>query len=199
MRYGRPNLLVPVLALVVNVACVAALAQTPSYNLGRTPSQEEIRAWDIAIGPAGKELPPGSGTAKEGANIYAQKCAQCHGPTGEENAVFPGFNRPLVGGKGTLTNLSPVTSIGSYWPFATTVWDYINRAMPDNNAGSLTTNEVYALTAFLLHRNDIIQENDVIDAKSLPKIQMPNRNGFIPAEPVGWKPRMRLEPHIGKK
>jgi len=170
------NLFVPVLALA---ACVAALAQTPTYNLGRTPSAEEIRAWDLVIGPEGKELPPGSGSAKEGAKIYEQKCPQCHGPTGAETG--PGlFHRPLVGGKGTLNTLRPVLTIGSFWPFATTIWSFINRTMPPGEEGSLSADEVYALTAFLLYRNGIIQESDVMDAKSLPMIQMPNRNGFVP-------------------
>ena len=182
MRCGF-NLLVPVMALA---ACVAALAQMPIYNVGRTPSAEEIRAWDISIGPAGKELPPGSGTAKEGTKVYAQKCAACHGPTGAETEAEPRpglYPNPLVGGKGTLNSIHPVTTIGSFWPFATTIWDYIHRAMPQGEEGSLSANEVYALTAFLLYRNDIIQESDVIYAKSLPKIQMPNRNGFVPPRP----------------
>ncbi len=171
------KIFIPVVALA---ACAAALAQTPTYNLGKIASAEEIRAWgDLVIGPAGKELPPGSGTAKEGAKIYAQKCPQCHGPTGAETG--PGlFARPLVGGKGTLNTLRPVLTVGSFWPFATTIWSFINRAMPPYEEGSLSADEVYALTAFLLYRNNIIQENDIMDAKSLPKVQMPNRNGFVP-------------------
>ena len=176
------NLLVPVMALALDVACVAALAQTPTYNLGRTPTQAEIVAWDVAVGPEGKELPPGSGTAKEGANIYAQRCARCHGPTATEGPA-----PRLVGGIGTLNTPHPVATIGSYWAFATKIWDYTNRAMPPDQPGSLSANEVYALTAFLLFRNGIIQESEVIDARSLPKIQMPNRNGFIPQRPTDWK------------
>jgi len=187
------NLLVPGMALAVNVACVAALAQTPTYNLGRTPSQEEIRAWDTAVGTEGKELPAGSGTSQEGAKIYAQKCARCHGPTGAEGYVYydpdpkarPG--PPLVGGQGTLNTIHPVKTIGSFWPFATTIWHVINRSMPPNEPGSLRADEVYALTAVLLYRNGIIQESDVLDAKSLPKIQMPNRNGFVPSPWPEWK------------
>ena len=185
MRYGF-NLLLLVMVLA---ACVAALAQTPTYNVGRTATQQEIEAWDISVGSAGKELPPGSGTAKEGAKIFAQKCAVCHGPTGAESTLLWGR---LVGGKGTLTAISPVRTVGSMWPYATAIWDYINRAMPaypiaspreeyGRQEGALSANEVYALTAVLLYRNGIIQESDVIDAKSLPKVQMPNRNGFIPA------------------
>jgi S-disulfanyl-L-cysteine oxidoreductase SoxD len=164
-------------AMVAGVSA-AALAQAPDYrNVGRTPSQQEIRAWDIAIGPDGKELPPGSGTATEGAKIYANRCAACHGQNLEGSSLGP----RLEGGEGTFKTLYPVRTIGSYWPFATTLWDYINRAMPRNQEGSLSADEVYALTAFLLYRNTIIQEGDVIDAKSLPKVKMPNRDGFVPA------------------
>jgi cytochrome c len=157
-------------------ACGVALGQTAALkNLGRAPTEEEIRAWDIAISTDGKELPPGRGMAKDGAPIYADKCARCHGATGQEGQLGP----RLVGGKGTLDTLQPVMTVGSYWPFATTVWDYIHRAMPRMKEGSLSADEVYSLTAFLLYKNGIIEKNDVMDAKSLPKIQMPNRNGFV--------------------
>ena len=172
------DLFVPVMALFVGVVSVSAIAQTPKYNVGRTPSAEEIRAWDISVGPAGKELPPGSGTAVEGTKIFAQKCAQCHGPTGTEAKFLHGV---LVGGKGTLGTDHALRTVGSFFPFATIVWDFINRAMPLFREGSLTADEVYSLTAFLLYRNGIIQETDVMDATSLPKVQMPNRNGFVPA------------------
>jgi S-disulfanyl-L-cysteine oxidoreductase SoxD len=177
MRWST-NLLVT----LVGLAAVAAMAQTPTYNIGKTPSAEEIHAYDVypRVGPDGKGLPPGSGTAKEGAKTYAQKCAACHGPKGAKGAGGP----DLVGGKETLKSLHPVRTIGSFLPFATPVWDYINRAMPWNNPGTLSPNEVYALTALLLSWNGIIQENDVIDANSLPKIQMPNRNGFVPLWPA---------------
>ena len=176
MRYF-PSL---VLAVIIVGAGVTVMAQGTNYHLGTIPRTEDIQAWDNAIGPAGKELPPGSGTAKEGANLYKQKCAACHGPTGKEGHSGPPFSVPrLVGGK-----------IGSSWPFATTIWDYINRAMPRNQEGSLKPDEVYAVTAFNLSRNGIIQESDVMDAKSLPKVRMPNRNGFIPPEP-DWKPGMK--------
>jgi cytochrome c5 len=158
--------------------CAVAWAQAPSYtNVGRSPTKEEIQAWDISIGPEGRELPQGSGSAKEGAGIYARKCAACHGANGEGTQLAP----HLVGGKGTLNTPQPVRTIGSYWPFATTIWDYIRRAMPPKQGGSLSADEVYALTAFLLFRNDIIRESDMMDAKSLPKVQMPNRSGFVPS------------------
>lgn len=172
------NLLVPGMVLA---ACAPALAQAPLYNLGRTPSAEEIRAWDITVNSEGKGLPPGRGTAKEGAAIYAQQCALCHGPTGTG-----GTAKALVGGQGTLKTPNPLRTIGSFWAYATTVWDYINRAMPQFKEGSLSADEVYAVTAFLLYRNGIIQESDVIDATSLPKIQMPNRHGLVPPWPE-WK------------
>jgi cytochrome c len=143
----------------------SALAQMPTYDLGRTPSAEEIRAMGISVGPAGKELPPGRGTAKEGATIYAQKCAHCHGKTGTE-----GPHTRLAGDQ------------ARDHPFATTIWDFINSTMPRSvallglRAETLSSDEVYALTAFVLYRRGIMQENDVLDAKSLPRIRMPKRD-----------------------
>ena len=164
---------------IVLIVCAACWAQAPNSDnykgIGRAATPEEIKALDISIGISGKELPPGMGTAMDGAKIYAMKCAVCHGPGGEG-----GIASRLVGGQGTLTSANPVKTIGSYWPFATTVYDYINRAMPTGQGGSLVPTEIYALTAFILYKNGIIKENDVIDAKSLPKVHMPNRNGFIP-------------------
>lgn len=158
-------------------ACAAAFAQAPSYsNLGRTPSKEEIQAWNQSIGPQGKELPPGSGTAKQGEEIYASKCAACHGPAGEGSQLAP----RLIGGRGALNTPTPSRTLANYWPFATTVWDYINRAMPPKQEGSLRAGDVYALTAFILYRNDIIPESLMLDAKSLPAVKMPNRDGFVP-------------------
>ena len=163
------------------LTATSSLAQTPSYtNVGRAPTKEEIQAWDISVGPDGKGLPPGQGSAKDGAPIFAAKCAVCHGPAGEGAKIGP----RLVGGTAdleTLTTLRPVRSIGGYWPYATTVWDFINRAMPRGQSGTLTANEVYALTAFILAKSNIIKEDDILDAMTLPKVQMPNRNGFVPA------------------
>ena len=185
MRF-RSSLLVPVVALA---ACVSAAAQTPGYkNVGRTPTEQEVQAMDIAIGTDGKELPPGSGNAKTGARLFGEKCAACHGESQEGSAQAPA----LVGGKGTLTSLHPKLTAGSYWPFATTIFDYIRRAMPRFQEGSLKVDEVYSLTAFILFRNDIIKEDDVIDAATLPKIKMPNRDGFVPQnldEIHDWKKR----------
>lgn len=165
------------LALALAACASTSWTQTPDYkNVGRAPTDSEIKAWDITVGPDGKGLPPGAGTAKDGAAIFAEKCAPCHTPTAEGGKQGPA----LVGGTGTLKSLHPVQTVGSYWPFATTIWDYINRAMPRGQGGSLSPDEVYSLTAFLLYRNGVVKEDDLIDAKSLPKIEMPNRNNFVP-------------------
>jgi cytochrome c len=192
----------PRLLLVTSILgiCQAAWTQSPTYGLGRTPGAEEIRAWDIAISPTGKELPSGQGTAKEGAAIYVRKgCAGCHGATGS------GAHAPtLISRKGNQTApsapcLAPCVndknSMGVHSPFATTIWDYINRGMPLGKEGTLSPNEVYALTAFLLFKNDVIGEDEVMDAQSLPKVKMPNRDGF--ALPPEWKhgtPRLQGYP-----
>ncbi len=169
-------------AFAVLLIAVPLSAQGPSYGLGRTPTADEIKSWDIAISPDGKELPPGSGTAAEGSRIYMANCAACHGKTGKE-----GPNDVLVGGQGTLNTKKPVRTIGSYWPYATTVWDYINRSMPFNKPGSLSANEVYAVTAYLLSLNGIIPNDEVMNAKTLPQIKMPNRNGFIGDPRPDWR------------
>jgi len=164
-------------SVVALAACAALPAQSQNYkNVGRTPTPEEIQGMDIAIGTDGKELPPGSGNAKIGARLFAEKCVACHGEKLEGSAQAPA----LAGGKGTLTSLHPKLTTGSYWPFATTIFDYVRRAMPRYQEGSLKPDEVYSLTAFILYSNDIIKEDYVIDAATLPKIVMPNRNGFIP-------------------
>ena len=166
---------------------VAALAQSPTYGVGRTPTAEEIRAWDISIGPTGAELPPGHGTAKEGAQLYVQKgCAVCHGKTGLEGAApnLKGKADPKTTDTWERGRILPIRS-----PFATTVWDYINRAMPLGKEGSLTPDEVYSLTAFLLYINEVIPEDQVLDNQSLPKVKMPIGDAY--ASLPDWKPRTR--------
>jgi S-disulfanyl-L-cysteine oxidoreductase SoxD len=169
---------------VLMLLCTAttALAQGPTYRLGTTPSAEEIKARDTAISPDGRALPPGGGTVKEGATVYVQKCQACHG--------LNGTGTPLHRGLIPLGNSKPVKIQGSLVPYATTVWDFINRAMPSTKPGSLTPNEVYAATAYVLFLNDIINENDVVNATTLPKIKMPNRDNFIAVE-LDWKPGQR--------
>jgi len=180
MRFTK--LLVAGVALSAIAASAAAQSALPSYKgIGTPATKEEIQAEDISVSPEGKGLPPGSGSAKEGAAIFADKCAVCHGVSGEGAQIGPA----LVTDKNahdTLTTMKPVRSVASYWPYATMVWDYIHRAMPRGKSGTLAPNEVYALTAFILYKNGVIQESEVLDAKTLPKVQMPNRNGFTPAK-----------------
>jgi hypothetical protein len=186
--------------LLVLALCPAALAQT-SYGIGRAPTAEEMRAWDISIGPTGRELPSGQGTAKEGAAIYARKCAGCHGANGNSGGHAP----TLIKARNPQKPASPVpclapcvndnNTMALHSPEATVIWDYINRGMPLGKEGSLAPNEVYSLTAFLLYRNEVIREDEVMDARSLPKVTMPNRNGA--AMPPPWKhgePRLQGYP-----
>lgn len=149
--------------------------ETDPYGLGRPATEAEIRAWNIDVSPDGEGLPPGQGTVERGRQVYAAKCAGCHGPTGTE-----GPQDVLVGGHGSLGTSKPLKTIGSYWPYATTLYDYVNRAMPFDAPQSLTPDEIYAVIAWLLHANGIIAKDDRMDAATLPKVQMPNRQGFIP-------------------
>ena len=167
---------------VVLVSVSTLHAQTPSYkNVGRAPTKEEIEAVDISIGPDGKGLPAGSGTAKQGASIFAEKCMVCHGANAEGGKIGPQLAADKAA-HDTLTTLKPVRVVADYWPYATMIYDYIRRAMPRNQTGTLNPNEVYSLTAFILFKSGIVQENEVLDAKTLPKVRMPNRDGFVPAK-----------------
>ncbi|MEZ5351647.1 MAG: cytochrome c [Bryobacteraceae bacterium] len=154
---------------------LAAWAQQPGrYGVGRVPTADEIGAWDISIGPDGKGLPPGGGTAADGKQVYDARCKRCHGDEakgGDEGA--------LTGGKGTLRTPKPLKTVGSYWPYATTLFDYVRRSMPFKNPGTLSNDQVYAVSAYILQLNGIIKEGDRMDATTLPKVQMPNRNGFV--------------------
>ena len=170
----------------VSLMSVSALAQSGTYGIGRTPTAEEIRAWDISIGPTGEELPPGRGTSKEGATLYRSKgCAGCHGATGI------GGTAPILKSKaGPETELwARGRILPLRAPFATTVWDYINRAMPLNREGTLTPDEVYSLTAFLLNINGVIPEDQVLDQQSLPKVKMPIGDKY--AALPEWKPKTK--------
>ena len=152
----------------------AVRAQSPTSGFGRTPTAEELRAIDIEVTPDGKGLAPGSSSAAAGKSVYTRRCETCHGPTGKE-----GPQEALSGGKGSLATARPQKSVGSYWPYATTLWDYINRAMPFDHPSTLTPDEVYSATAYVLFLNGIVGEQDVLDETTLPKVQMPNRNGFV--------------------
>ncbi len=152
-------------------------AQQKPYGFGKPVSPDEARKRDITIFADGRGLPPGKGDAKTGAAIYASKCAECHNDRGEgrENQ-YPA----LVGGIGSLATPKPRKSVGSYWPYTTTLWDHIYRAMPFDHPRSLKVDEVYAVTAFVLYLNGIVAEGQELNEKSLPLVKMPNRDGFIP-------------------
>jgi S-disulfanyl-L-cysteine oxidoreductase SoxD len=166
------------ICLMVIAGCATpTITETP--NLGRVATPAEVAGWDVSIPPDGTGLPPGRGTSAQGASVFEQKCQNCHG---EKGAGQP--NDRLVGGRGTLASKTPVRTIGSYWPYATTVFDYVRRAMPYTQSHSLSDDEVYAVTAYLLYLNGIIAEADVMDAQSLPKVKMPNRDNFILAYPA---------------
>ena len=143
-------------------------------NLGRDVKPEEIAVWDMSIPPDGSGLPAGGGTAVEGAAVYNANCAACHGANGTGGPADP-----LVGGIGTLASKKPVKTVGSYWPYATTLFDYVRRAMPFNAPQSLSNDEVYAVSAYLLFLNGIINPEARMDAKTLPQVNMPNRDGFV--------------------
>ena len=162
-------------ALVVASLSLYAAAGSAAerYNLGRTASPDEIAAWDIDVRSDGKGLPAGRGSVAQGRAIFAETCAACHGDKGQG-----GVADVLVGGRGTLNTAKPVKTIGSFWPYAPTIFDYVNRAMPFNAPQSLSADQVYAVTAYLLFLNGIVPEDTTLDAVSLPRIAMPNRDGF---------------------
>lgn len=180
------SLKLPLLVVVLGLA-LAGWAQSPTYGLGKAPTAEELRAMDITISPNGSNLPPGSGSAKEGAPLFAQKCAACHGATGSGGPA-PMLIKPSSGTKVSTPCLAPCINEGNvmalHSPYATTLWDYINRGMPFRQEGTLKPDEVYALTAFILFKNGVIQEDTILDAQSLPQVKMPNHDGYALPE---WK------------
>src|SRR3979490_2831278 len=163
---------------------VTLAAQSPAYGVGRPATPEEIRDLGAAIAPDGGGLPPGSGTVAAGPEVLGARCSRCHGEKAQGD-VGP----TLVGGRGTLATPRPLKTVGSFWPYATTLWDYVNRAMPFDRPGLLTPPEVYAAVAYVLNLNGIIEADRVMDATSLPKVKMPNRDGFV-ADP---RPDVRKE------
>ena len=172
-----------VIAVILAVAGVLAACASQSTaprsapqgpTLGQSASPEEIAAWDISIPPSGAGLPPGAGTVKQGESVYVSKCQACHGTKG--------LGKPadrVAGGVGSLATANPVRTVGSYWPYATTLFDYIRRAMPTTNPLSLSNDEVYAVSAYILYLNGIVDDNAVMNAQTRPKVKMPNREGFV--------------------
>jgi mono/diheme cytochrome c family protein len=162
-------------SLCLLLVATSAVAHADGLGIGTPASAAILRAWDIDIASDGAGLPPGRGSAPDGARLYAKHCAVCHGPNGEGKP-----EDRLTGGRGTLASGAPIKTIGSFWPYATTLFDYVRRAMPFNAPQSLRDEEVYALVAYLLYLNGIVQGNAVMDAAALPAVRMPNRDGFVP-------------------
>ncbi len=171
----------PLATLVSASAIAVALSAAPAWaqnaGLGKPIAETDIKQWDIAVLPDGSNLPAGSGTPAQGAKIFAEKCSACHGDAAK-GGVAP-YYPALVGGLPLTTGIDTVKTIANYYAYATTIFDYTRRAMPYNMPRSLTDDEVYALTAYILSQNKLIGDNDVMDAKTLPQVKMPNRDNFI--------------------
>ena len=157
---------------------LARAADTGSLGIGQAAAPAQIAGWDIDVRADGQGLPPGRGSVREGEKIFAETCAACHGARGEGKPADR-----LVGGFGTLATSKPVRTVGSYWPHASTLFDYIRRAMPFNSPQSLTADQLYAVSAYILYLNNFVAEDTVLDATSLPGVEMPNRNGFTSPDP----------------
>lgn len=175
-------LLVPVTLWLSLAAPVAAIAQEDArerggLGLGEPATSERIAGWDIDARPPGAGLPEGSGDVAQGREIYAQRCVACHGEDGQ------GPMDRLVGGMDTLDTDRPAKTVGSYWPYATTLFDYVHRAMPFDNPQSLSPDEVYAVSAYVLSMNGLVPEDATVDAETLPEVKMPNRDGFYGPDP----------------
>ena len=168
-----PRVQIVALTSLVLLCVARADAQGP-YGIGRTATPAEIAGWNIDIGRDGSGLPPGSGTVSHGREVFEQQCAACHGDKGQG-----GIGDRLVGGRGTLSKPDPVRTVGSYWPYAPTLFDYIRRAMPQNAPQSLSDDDVYAVSAYILNLNGLLPADATLDAKSLAAIKMPNRDHFV--------------------
>ena len=164
---------IALLAAVTVASVSGAQAQSP-YGIGRPATAAEIAGWNIDVDRDGHNLPPGSGSVSHGHEVFDQQCAACHGTKGEG-----GVGDRLVGGQGTLATKTPVRTVGSYWPYAPTLFDYIRRAMPQNAPQSLSNGDVYAVSAYILYLNGLLAADATLDAKTLSAIKMPNRNMFV--------------------
>jgi S-disulfanyl-L-cysteine oxidoreductase SoxD len=162
------------IAAATLAACAVEPAAFKSPDLGVSVSLEEVARWDISIPPSGSGLPEGRGSARQGLQVYEQKCVACHGAKGVGKPADA-----LAGGVGSLASTTPLRTVGSYWPYATTLFDYVRRAMPLANPLSLSNDEVYAVSAYVLFLNGIISEDAQMNAQTLPRVRMPNRDGFV--------------------
>lgn len=182
-------------ALASGLAGAAQPGKT--YGFGTTPTEAELAQFVSPL-PDGRGLPPGSGTVAQGKQVYEQQCLSCHGAN-----LQGGIGDRLVGGRGTLVNAdptkSPVKTVESYWPYATTLFDYVKRAMPLNTPGSLSNDQVYAVSAYILSQAKIVPEDAVMDAKSLAQVKMPNREGFVPDRRPDKYPPVASTPHADKR
>lgn len=173
---------------IIAAVAMAAPEQAQRYKLGKPATPEEIRDLDISVAPDGSGLPKGSGTVGQGQHIYKKLCANCHGDRGQGMLEYPA----LAGGESTLKSNNPQRTVGSYWPYATTVWDFIHRTMPYARPGTLTPDQTYAVTAFVLYLNGILDKDAQLNETTLPRVKMPNRNGFVP------DPRPDVHNSLGK-
>ncbi|MBR8167969.1 cytochrome c [Burkholderia cenocepacia] len=166
----------PIARLIASFAVASSMSSAfgAGFGLGQPVDAATIAAWDIDVASDGSGLPRGTGTVARGAHVFADTCAMCHGAAGQG-----GVGDPLVGGIGSLTDAKPKKTVGSYWPYATTLFDYIRRAMPYNAPQSLSADDVYAVTAYVLHLNGIVPDDATLDARTLPRVKMPNRDGFV--------------------
>jgi mono/diheme cytochrome c family protein len=174
----RPRTIVIGAAIWFALAMMVRAADSGPLGIGHAANPAEVAGWDIDVRADGHGLPPGRGSVREGEKIFAETCAACHGAKGEGKPADQ-----LVGGFGTLATSKPVRTVGSYWPYATTLFDYIRRAMPFNAPQSLTAGQIYAVSAYILFLNNIVTEDTVLDAASLPRVRMPNRDGFTSPDP----------------